>query len=176
MIRVSTNGRGHMKVFVFTGPKGWNSITVCSISPTFCSVTLLDKLRIAEFWGEEPRTNVLKIFLGTTHPRIIHLPQFIQEGFISEPFPPGLFINRLLIPGLFISELFISDNSSLNTSSPDYSSLNNSSLDHSSPNNSTLNNSSPEFLTLKNSSPNNSCQGYSSPKTHPRISCSQLFK
>ena len=136
MITVSTNGRGHMKVFVFTDPNGWNSITVCSIIPTFCSVTLLDKLRVAEFWGEEPRTNVWKIGWGTTHPRIIHLPRFIPEGFISEPFTPGLFINRLLIPGLFISELFISDNSSLNNSSPDYSSLNNSSLDHSSPNNS----------------------------------------
>ena len=82
MIMVSTNGRGHMKVFVFTGPNGWNSITVCSIIPTFCSVTLLDKLRVAEFWGEEPRTKS-EIWLGdhsflnysspSIHPGRIHL-------------------------------------------------------------------------------------------------------
>ena len=44
MIMVSTNSRGYMKVFVFTDPNSWNSITICSIIPTFCSMTLLDKL------------------------------------------------------------------------------------------------------------------------------------
>ena len=161
MIMVSTNSRADMKVFVFIDPNGWNSITVCYYIPTFCSMTLLEKLRVTEFLGEEPRTNVWKIGWGTTHPRIIYLQQFIPEGFISET----------LTPGLFISELFISDNSSLN----------NSSLDHSSPNNLTLNNLSPEFLTQKNSSPdysslNNSSLDFSSPKTRPQISYSQLFK
>ena len=103
MIRVSINGRGHMKVFVFTGPNGWNSITVYFIIPTFCSVTLLDKLRVAEFWGEEPRTKS-EIWLGdhsflnysspSIHPGRIHL-WTIHSWFIHQA---GFHLVDLVIP------------------------------------------------------------------------------